>query len=662
MAAARRSKSRSASKRTRSASNSTSKKARSASKTSPSASKKARSASKKSAARTKTAPKTARKKSPPKRKSAAGKSATRAPKRKVAGKPSAAKNRVAAKPRATSATPAPRPKSAPSKSATAKRPVAKSPRATLKSAASKPATRKPATSKPAAPKPAAKSAAAKPGTPPSRRLRAQRHLTHRDPGRRPGPEREKAARHQPAPRPLPKAKARTAKPVETQPTAADDANLLGDLLRHARRAGADAADAVLIRSAALTQSLRLGKPEKLERAEAQDLGLRVFVGKKQAIVSSSDMAAATRDEIVERAIAMAKSVPEDPHAGLADPDAIARSWPGLDMADPTEPDPAWLLATATAAEEAARAVKGVTNSEGAEASWSRSQISIAASNGFAGGYRRSHFGLSVSVLAGEGTAMERDDDFTAGVYRSDLEDPAGVGRRAGERAVRRLNPRKAATAKLPVVYDPRVANSLVGHLAGAINGASIARGTSFLKDSMGEPVLPKGMDLVDDPHRRRGFRSRPFDGEGIAATTRKLVEDGILRSWVLDLRSARQLGLASTGHAGRGTSSPPSPGTTNLYLTPGEGSPEELIGAIKQGFYITDLMGFGVNGLTGDYSRGAAGFWIEDGRLAYPVSEVTVAGNLKEMFRTLVAANDLRFRYGTDAPTLIVESMTIAGK
>lgn len=390
--------------------------------------------------------------------------------------------------------------------------------------------------------------------------------------------------------------------------------------------------------------------------------MRIFVGKRQAIVSTSDLAGATRAEIVERALAMAKSVPEDPHAGLAEPDAVARTWPGLDMADPTEPDPAWLLKTATIAEEAARAVKGVTNSEGAEASWSRSQITLAATNGFAGGYRRSHFGLSVSVLAGEGTAMERDDDFTSGVYRSDLEDPAAVGRQAGERAVRRLHPRKAATAKLPVVYDPRVANSLIGHLAGAINGAAIARGTSFLKDQMGAAILPKGMDLVDDPHRRRGFRSRPFDGEGIASTTRKLVEDGVLRSWVLDLRSAHQLGLASTGHAARGTSSPPSPSTTNLYLAPGEHSPEELIGAIRQGLYVTDLMGFGVNGITGDYSRGAAGFWIENGKLAYPVSEMTVAGNLKEMFRHLVAANDLRFRYGTDAPTLIVESMTIAGK
>jgi len=417
-----------------------------------------------------------------------------------------------------------------------------------------------------------------------------------------------------------------------------------------------------VRSAALTQSLRLGKPEKLERAESQDLGLRVFVGKRQAIVSASDLAPATRAELVERAVAMARSVPEDPHAGIADPALIARSWPGLDMADPTEPAPAWLLATATTAEEAARAVKGITNSEGAEASWSRSQVTLAASNGFVGGYVRSYFGLSVAVLAGSGTAMERDDDFTAGVYRSDLEDAALVGRRAGERTVKRLNPRKAATAKLPVVYDPRVSNGLLGHLAGAINGAAIARGTSFLKDKMGAAVLPKGVNVIDDPHRRRGLRSRPFDGEGIGGERRALVEDGVLQSWILDLRSGRQLGLASTGHAQRGTSSPPGPGATNLYLEPGARPPEALIRDIGEGFYVTDLMGFGVNGITGDYSRGASGFWIERGELAFPVSEVTVAGNLKDMLRNLTAANDLAFRYGTDAPTLVVEGMTVAGK
>jgi PmbA protein len=554
-----------------------------------------------------------------------------------------------------------------------KKPAKQAKRAAKRKPAAKSAKRKAAgrspkrAAKPAAkPRATAKPTRAKPGTAPKpapRRLRAQRHLVHRELGRRAGPEREKA-RHQPQARPLPgKIKAKLARPRSAAaPSPGEDSNLVEDLVRRACKAGADAADAVLVRSAALTQSLRLGKPEKLERAEAQDLGLRVFVGKRQAIVSASDLAAGTRAELVERAVAMARSVPEDPHAGLAEPALLARSWPGLDMADPTEPDPAWLLATATAAEEAARAVQGVTNSEGAEASWSRSQVTLAASNGFVGGYERSYFGLSVSVLAGSGTAMERDDDFTAGVYRGDLEDPALVGRRAGERAVRRLDPRKTATRKLPVVYDPRVSSSLLGHLAGAINGAAIARGTSFLKDKMGAGILPKGVNVIDDPHRRRGFRSRPFDGEGIGGERRALVEDGVLKSWVLDLRSGRQLGLASTGHAQRHTSSPPAPGTTNLYLEPGARSPEALVRDIGEGFYITDLMGFGVNGVTGDYSRGASGFWIERGELAYPVSEVTVAGNLKEMFRNLTAADDLKFRYGTDAPTLAIEGMTIAGK
>jgi PmbA protein len=466
-----------------------------------------------------------------------------------------------------------------------------------------------------------------------------------------------------APRPAPKAKAKPRPAAASQaPSQAGDLNILSDLIAAAKRAGADAADALLARGTSLSQAMRLGNPEKLERSEGQDLGLRVLVGKRQAVVSTSDLNAALLKDLVERAVAMARSVPEDPFIGLADPSEIAHGWVALDMADPTEPDPDWLLETARKGEEAARAVKGVTNSEGAEASWGRTQISLVASNGFAGGYVTSRFGLGVSVLAGEGTAMERDDDFSSAVYRADLKDPAFVGRNAGERAVRRLNPRKAETARLPVVFETRTANSLVGHLVGAINGSAIARGTSFLKDRMNTQVLPKGVDIIDDPLRRRGLRSRPFDGEGIGAQRRKLVEDGMLRSWVLDLRSARQLKLKSTGHGSRGTSSPPSPSATNLNLNPGKKTPAELIGEIEKGFFVTDLMGFGVNGLTGDYSRGAAGFWIEKGQIAYPVSEVTIAGNLKDMFLAIEAANDLEFKYGTDAPTTRVDAMTIAGK
>jgi PmbA protein len=265
------------------------------------------------------------------------------------------------------------------------------------------------------------------------------------------------------------------------------------------------------------------------------------------------------------------------------------------------------------------------------------------------------------VLAGNGTGMERDYEFTSAVFSDDLDDPAEVGRQAGERAVNRLNPRKVGTQKVPIVYDPRVSNGLLRHLAGAINGSAIARGTSFLKDRMAKQILPSDLSVIDDPHRKRGMASKPFDAEGIANEKLALVENGVLRSWVLDLRSARQLGLETTGRASRGTSGPPSPSTTNLYLPAGKISPAALIADIKAGLYVNELMGFGINGVTGDYSRGAAGFWIENGEIAYPVSEITIAGNLKDMFMNMVAADDLVFRYGVNAPTVRIEGMTIAG-
>ena len=438
-------------------------------------------------------------------------------------------------------------------------------------------------------------------------------------------------------------------------------DLLADLIAKARARGADAADAVLVGSVALSNAQRLGELERLEREESRDLGLRVLVGRRQAIVSSTDMAAAALDQLVERALAMARSVPEDKYCGLAEPDQLAKDHPDLDICDPEEPSPETLIARARACEDAARAVAGVTNSEGAEASWSLSRVSLAASNGFSGSYAASRHAIGVSVLAGKGLAMERDYDFTSTVFGADLEDPETIGRRAGERAVRRLGPRKARTAKVPVVFDPRVAGGLIGHLASAINGRTVARGTSFLKNKMGEPVFTRGLNVVDDPHRARGLRSKPFDGEGLKNARRAIVADGVLQTWLLDLRSARQLGLASTGHASRGTSSPPGPAATNLYLEAGEKSPEALIGEIEAGFYITEMMGMGVNGVTGDYSRGAAGFWIEQGALAYPVSEVTVAGNLKDMYLALTPADDLEFRYGINAPTVRVDGMTVAG-
>jgi PmbA protein len=438
-------------------------------------------------------------------------------------------------------------------------------------------------------------------------------------------------------------------------------DLLADLLAKAKHAGADAADAVLFEGVALAHARRLGKTEKLERSESYDLGLRVFLGKRQAIVSSNDRSKEALEGLVERALAMVKVVPEDPFCGLAEAREIARDWPSLDMLDPEEPAAETLIERAAAAEDAAMAVKGVTNSEGAEASWSRSTVALAASNGFAGTYGGSGHGVSAAVLAGTGTGMERDYDFSSAVFGADLEDPAAVGRSAGERAVRRLGGRKMPTKQVPVVYDPRVARGLVGHMIGAISGPSIARGTSFLKDKLGQRIFAEGVTVVEDPHRQRGLRSKPFDGEGLQNRRRNLIEDGVLTTWLLDLRSARQLKLAPTGHAARGTSSPPGPAVTNLWLEKGRTSRADLLAGIDEGFYVTELMGMGINGVTGDYSRGAAGFWIEKGQLAFPVSEVTVAGNLKDMYLRLTPADDLEFKTGNDAPTVRIDGMTVAG-
>jgi PmbA protein len=316
---------------------------------------------------------------------------------------------------------------------------------------------------------------------------------------------------------------------------------------------------------------------------------------------------------------------------------------------------------AAEAEDAARSVKGVTNSEGAEAGWGRTFVMLAASNGFSGSYRRSGYSLSCAVLAGEGTGMERDYEWTSAVHRDDLMAPAQVGRNAGKFAVRRLNPRKAASARVPVVYDRRVSGGLIGHLAGAINGRAVARGTSFLKDSLGKKIFADGIRIVDNPLRKRGLGSKPFDAEGLPTKRYAVVDDGVLTTWFLDLAAARQLGLKPTGHAARGTGGPPSPTTSNFYMEKGKLSLDELIGDIKSGLYITGLIGMGINGVTGDYSRGAEGFWIENGKLAWPVSGITVAGNLKDMFLNLTPANDLRFKGATNAPTVRIEGLTVAG-
>jgi PmbA protein len=438
-------------------------------------------------------------------------------------------------------------------------------------------------------------------------------------------------------------------------------SLLENLIAKAKRLGAEAADAVVFDSVSSGVSYRLGKLEEVERSESSDLGLRVFIGKRQAAVASTDLSTRALDQLAERAVAMARTTPADPFCGLAPRERLAKSWPELDLEDRHEPASEKLVELAKTCEGTAREVDGVTNSEGASASWARGGVALVTSDGFAGAYASTSISVSVSVIAGEGTQMERDYDFSSARHIGDLGDPIAVGRRAADRAVKRLNPRKVKSQAVPVVYDPRVSNGIIGHFASAINGISIARGTSFLKDRMGERIFPAGTQIVDDPHIVRGIRSRPFDGEGVANRIMNLIEDGVLKTWLLDSASARQLGLTSTGHAARGTGGPPSPSVTNLYLAPGKLAADELMADIAQGFYVTELIGMGVNSVTGDYSRGAAGFWIENGKLAYPVSEVTIAGNLNNMFAQLTPANDLVFKYGTNAPTLRVDGMTVAG-
>lgn len=444
-------------------------------------------------------------------------------------------------------------------------------------------------------------------------------------------------------------------------SAADRLDLIVDLIARAKAGGADEADAMVYEATSMGVTWRLGKREDVERSESRDLGLRVFVGRRQAFVSSNDFARDTLDEIVARAVAMARNAPEERYAGLADPALLARTIADLDLADAARPTADQLFDRAAAAEAAALEVQGVSNSEESGASWGHVQVAFATSGGFAGSYAGTSHGVYASVLAGQGTAMERDHDQHATRHLADLEDAATIGRRAGERAVARLGPRKCKSRTAPVVFDPRVSRGLLGHLAGAVSGTAVARKTSFLRDRLGEPVFRPGIRIVDDPLRPRGMSSRPFDGEGVATAALDLVSDGVLTTWLLDSSTGRQLGLASNGRASRGTAGPPAPSTTNLYLAPGTATPDELMADIAEGLYVTELIGMGVNGVTGDYSRGAAGFWIERGRRAHPVSEITIAGNLKDMFRNLTPADDLEFRHGTNAPTVRIDGMTVAG-
>jgi PmbA protein len=434
------------------------------------------------------------------------------------------------------------------------------------------------------------------------------------------------------------------------------------LVEAARRAGADAADAVAVRGVSQGVEVRDGRVEESERSEGDDVGLRVLVGYRQAVVSTNDVTGDGVARLAERAVAMAKVAPDDKYVGLADPALLARDFPDLDLLDPKIPSVAELERRAQEAETAGLAVKGVTKSGGASASAGIGGMVLVTSAGFRGSYLRSSQGTSMTAISGEGTGMERDYDFTSAPHAADLLTPEHVGRSAGERAVARTNPRKVETCKVPVVFDPRVSSSIVGHLATAINGASVARKTSFLKDKLGAQLFATNIRIVDDPLRKRGLRSQSFDAEGVMVKKLALVDGGVLTTWLLDSATARELKMTTTGHAHRGVSSAPSPGPYNLHLEPGEVTPAELIGDIAQGFYVTDLIGSGVNGVTGDYSRGASGFWIENGKITYPVSEVTIAGHLLEIFKSMAPANDLQFRYGINAPTLRIEGLTLGGR
>ena len=431
------------------------------------------------------------------------------------------------------------------------------------------------------------------------------------------------------------------------------------LVEAAKRAGADACDAVVAASRSTGVEVRDGEIEESEGAENNAFSLRAFVGQRSASVSAN--MTGNPAALAERVVAMAKVAPENKFAGLADPELLATDIPDLDLYDASEPDFETIRDMALECEAAALGIEGVTKSSGASFGRSLGGSVLATSSGFTGSYRSSRFGLSVSVVAGSDEAMERDYDFDSQHHLADLRSAQEIGREAGERAARRVNPQQVDTQTATVIFDPRIARGLVGHFASAINGSSVVRGTSMLKDKMDKPVFAKGVTVVDEPKIVRGMSSKPFDAEGVSAETLELAADGVLKSWLLDSTTGRELGLATNGRASRAGSGT-SPGSTNLTMLPGARSPEEMIKSLKSGFYATELIGQGVNLITGDYSRGASGFWIEDGELTFAVSEITIAGNLNDMFAGIEPASDLEKRFGTNAPTILIEGMTIAGR
>jgi len=432
------------------------------------------------------------------------------------------------------------------------------------------------------------------------------------------------------------------------------------LVEKARKAGADAADVLYGHSHSADVQVRLGELDHVERSENEEIGLRVFLGSRSASVASSDLSKDALDELVARALAMAAEAPEDPFAALAPSDLLASPpFPDLDSVDPSELDPGELRSRALEAEAAALAVKGVTNSSGASASTSGSTVALATSGGFSGAYSATGFGCSASVVAGEGGSMQRDHASHSAHHVSDMDSPAEIGRLAGERAVARLNPAKAKSGRMPVLFEPRVATTLLGHLAGAISGSAVARKSSFLQDKLGQAVFAKGVSIIDDPLRRRGLRSRPFDGEGAAVAKREIIADGALTTWMAETASALQLGIRPTGHASRSVGGAPGVSPANFYIAAGKRSREELLAAFPEALLLAELIGHGVNPVTGDYSRGAAGFLVRNGEIGAAVQEITVAANLIEMFATLEPGSDLEFRRGIDAPTILIPEMTV---
>ncbi|KSB88277.1 modulator protein [Caulobacter vibrioides] len=442
-----------------------------------------------------------------------------------------------------------------------------------------------------------------------------------------------------------------------------DENLLHDVVAAARKAGADAAEAVFAERQSLSVGVRLGELEEVEREEAKDLGLRVFVGRRSATVSGSDVSPEARAKLVERAVAMARLAPEDPYAGFAPKDRLAKGpFPDLDLIDAYEPSAETLEGQARAAEAAARAIEGVTNSDGGSSSWSSTVWRLVTSDGFFGQHAATGFGISASAIAGEGAGMERGGEGRSVRHAEDLPSPEAIGAKAGQQAVSRLGARKIGSTTAPVIFENRLAMSLISPLIGAISGPAIARGTSFLKDRLNQRIFAAGVQLTDDPHRVRGLGSAPFDDEGVTTVRRALIDDGVLTTWLLNSASARQLNLETTGHASRGSAGAPGVSTHNLTLEPGELDLAGLMGQAKDGLLITSMFGPSLNGNTGDWSVGCSGFWFENGQLAYPVTEITVAGNLIDIYGRLVVGADLELRGASNSPSLLVDGLAIAGK